>query len=284
MCLILARACFFSSLQGISRAYMDAVNPFENKETEGLSPNINTNTNSSKSSFYYELYPFKEDGGYLHRLVSECRSSLLELPHYNRVQEEVTKLAQLYCDLQTYKHIALDKREKALMEWAQRCDCKRFGISTWEFAAASGSTLGIFMLCALASGKTKPGTEQVSNIVNAYFPWICGFHILLDYFIDQMEDRENHDLNFTFYYRNRVEEKERLVLFASRALAASRRLPNKNFHCLVVKGLASMYLSDIKAGIDGTTREISREILEISGLKAILMHKLCNFLRVKELL
>ncbi len=55
-----------------------------------------------------------------------------------------------------------------------------------EWAAATGSTLGIFMLFT-ASFKNGEGLEG-KNICNVYFPWIQALHILLDYFIDRRED------------------------------------------------------------------------------------------------
>ena len=60
-----------------------------------------------------------------------------------------------------------------------------------------------FMLCAAASNPqlTK---DTADKIFAAFFPWIGGFHILLDYFIDQVEDDCHGDLNFVAYYRMRL--------------------------------------------------------------------------------
>lgn len=261
----------------LHKSYIDAVSPMDKGESS------NSDINSCNRVSYYDLYPYREDGGYLQKLVAECRNVLSEMQNYKFVKKDVLELAQLYCDLQTYKHIALDKREKRMIDWAQSCDCSRFGTSTWEFAAATGSTLGIFMLCTIASLQQSPEQKQLNDIKNAYFPWICGFHILLDYFIDQDEDRENNDLNFVFYYRNREEEKERLSFFAAKSLESARILPHSGFHSLVVKGLSSMYLSDVKAN-GGITYTISRDILRKCGIEAVLMHKLCKYLRKKTLL
>ena len=44
--------------------------------------------------------------------------------------------------------------------------------------------------------------EDAERIRKGYFPYIQGLHILLDYFIDQEEDKVVGDLNFCSYYEN----------------------------------------------------------------------------------
>jgi len=39
-------------------------------------------------------------------------------------------------------------------------------------------------------------SDELTQVKNSYFPWVQGLHILLDYLIDQEEDRINGDLNF----------------------------------------------------------------------------------------
>ena len=51
----------------------------------------------------------------------------------------------------------------------------------------------------LRSDFEKNDAEQIRN---GYFPYIQGLHILLDYLIDQEEDKVGGDLNFCFYYEN----------------------------------------------------------------------------------
>ena len=62
-------------------------------------------------------------------------------------------------------------------------------LTNWEFAAATGSTLGMFMLTA-AAYQENLNTEEITTLKEAYFPWISCLHIQLDYFIDQAEDRQ----------------------------------------------------------------------------------------------
>lgn len=225
---------------------------------------------------YYEFFPYSDDGGYLSALVKNCQDVIKEfLPGYERVKEQCLQLVSLYADLQSLKHLSLENREERLFGWAAKH--KPSELLPWEFAAATGSTLGIFMLAAAATDQNLT-KEQAKNIKEAYFPWITGLHILLDYYIDQEEDRVGGDLNFVFYYKDEQLCQDRLKLFIEKALARTANLPESLFHELVVKGLLAMYLSDPKA-VQGGKKEISRNLLYSGGSKAIVMHRICQKLR-----
>src|SRR5664280_621595 len=98
-------------------------------------------------------------------------------------------------------------------------------MSWYEFAASSGSTLGIF--CNVAYLFNPPtSAELISKIKEAYFPWVQGLHILLDYFIDQEEDLKGHDLNFCSYYPNDNILAQRLSHFYQQAQLSVSGLPD----------------------------------------------------------
>ncbi len=229
---------------------------------------------------YYRLHPNGDDGGYLTSLVEECRKRVSSLPSYGLVQGEALRLASLYCDLQVYKHTFVPRRVPLLTDWFERHRSAFPGIFWWEFAAASGSTLGVFALFREAA---SPGLEpvMVQRIVSAYFPWVCGLHILLDYFIDQAEDRAGGDLNLVSYYCSREQMRERLHLFYREALKAVSSLPDHHFHKTVVKGLLAMYLSDRKVRSQGLAY-IAREMIRIGGLGCAVLHGLCSLRRLKS--
>ena len=96
--------------------------------------------------------------------------------------------------LQTLKHVPYEG-DKLLQAWTTQT----FGTQlAWnEWAAAAGSTLGLFFLFAVSF---KPPPKDMDKRLQAYFPWIQGFHILLDYLIDLEEDLEHGDLNFVSFY------------------------------------------------------------------------------------
>ncbi len=228
---------------------------------------------------YYRFYPFREDNGYLCALVDQCRKQVAKLPSYNLIKEPIIKQVELYSDLQSLKHLATDVREKRLISWSKDYlhDHKR--ISTWEFSAATGSTLNIFLHFASA-WDLKLTEEDVRKNDMAYFPWINGLHILLDYYIDYAEDIETNELNFTSYYANQKECEERLMYFIDSSFDACTNLKYPKFHATIVKGLLAMYLSDPKA-YKGFNRFTSKSILKNFGRdNTYLYHKVCKMLRL----
>lgn len=233
-------------------------------------------------SDYYACYPYKEDGEYLKNLVSTCKAYIRKCPAYNLIQEEAIGLGKLYSEMQSFKHISLSEREKRLKNWAEAYLNQYDHLSTWEFSAAAGSTLGIFFLCALArnNGLSK---KEVFFAKQAYFPWICGFHILLDYFIDQKEDFLTGDLNFVSYYSNETIKKQRLLLFLKESLHKISSLPNPLFHITVIEGLLAMYLSDPKAGT-GLEKIIGTDLLKNSSQISNILYGICKLLRRKKII
>ncbi|GAW90864.1 tetraprenyl-beta-curcumene synthase family protein [Calderihabitans maritimus] len=238
--------------------------------TDALNPSV-------PMADYYAYFPHRRDGGYLEELVRECRRQIASFPSYALVKEDILDLAELYSNLQTLKHLPLDVREDKMIQWTTPYLKKYTGISRWEFAAATGSTLGIFVLSAAASNPHLT-SEQVARIKRAYFPWICGLHILLDYLIDLQEDRLEGDLNFVSYYRDNQQCKERLNTFLNNCFAHIVDLPHKNFHATVIIGLLAMYLSDPKAS-DPEVRPVAELLLKKGGKRAALFHRICCFLR-----
>ncbi len=228
-------------------------------------------------SDYYKYYPNHNDGDYLDKLVGECHTCLEKLPSYHLVYDELACLAQWYIDLQVKKHINIQHREKILIEWADTNRLAYPGIYWQEFAAASGSTLAIFALFALAS-KPYLQAQEVKETVAAYFPWICGLHILLDYFIDQAEDREGGDLNFTFYYADNQAMMDRLSLFIHQAHYQASQLSNPIFAKTVIEGLLAMYLSDTKIKRQGY-QQMARTLIKASGSSTLHTYRLCSLVR-----
>lgn len=209
---------------------------------------------------YYRLQTHQEDGGYLYSLVKACHDALRQLPSYKIYQKNVQTLCQLYCDLQVYKHIPWDERERSLFTWWEKYK-DRFPQLTWyEFAAAAGSTLGIFYYVSLSS--YQEGSERLNQAVfEAYFPYIQGLHILLDYLIDQEEDRIGGDLNFCFYYPSEAEKLKRLEWISREARKKADLLPNAPFHRMMVEGLLGLYLSSQKVREQEDVLKISRRLL-----------------------
>lgn len=233
-------------------------------------------------SDYYAEYPHKEDGGYLEHLVRTCQANLKALPSFPVVKAELSWLASLYSSLQTYKHLGLEEREEKMLSWLEPNQANYPEVSVWEFAAATGSTLEIFCLVA-AAHRTELTAEEVSRLKQAYFPWISGLHILLDYFIDFVEDRETEQLNFVQYYASISKREERLVLFLRESRERSRQLAYPKFHQAVVDGLLAMYLSDPKTQIEELNGG-TRALLSAGGIEIRILYWMCALLRKKGVL
>ncbi|RJX27438.1 MAG: tetraprenyl-beta-curcumene synthase family protein [Dethiobacter sp.] len=232
---------------------------------------------------FYQYYPLRADEGYLQGLVNCCQKNAAALPALNKVNAKVLFLTGLYCDLQSLKHLSLKYRQKRLEKWFQAYQ-KEFSCLLWhEFAAAAGSTLGTFVLLAMAS-QQNVSHDEIEKIFNCYFPWICCLHILLDYFIDQEEDRREEDLNFVSYYSSREHCCERLFFFIENSLQRAGELSDSTFHRTVVKSLLALYFSDPKIKRQ-KLEKTARDLLSATGEKDIFfMYHLCRLLRKSSLL
>jgi tetraprenyl-beta-curcumene synthase len=226
---------------------------------------------------YYKYFPLKNDGGYLNRLVELCCSCISELPSFSKVQDKVIDITGLYCDLQAYKHREIEYREESLIRWAEPYLSQWPDLDWWEFAAASGSTLFVFALFSCAS-YPQIDKEELDRIEQAYFPWICGFHILLDYLIDIDEDQREGDLNFVSYYSGMREQKERLGRIFRRCVDYIPGLQDPLFSLTVLNGLLALYLSDPKAR-NASVKPVCDELLNIGGWQPRIFQKTCKVLR-----
>ncbi|TYQ15823.1 UNVERIFIED_CONTAM: tetraprenyl-beta-curcumene synthase [Acetivibrio alkalicellulosi] len=213
---------------------------------------------SSTYNDYYMYYPYKEDT-YLQYLVGICKSSLSNLYSYRKAIPYIKKYIELYSHLQTYKHLDICVREQYMKNWGEKYLKSYPQISLWEFSAATGSTLGIFAMYAAAHNPLL-SDEEFECIHNAYFPWICGLHILLDYY---------NDIKVC---------EERIIFFAKKSLKMCTKLKYPLFHTTVVKGLLAMYLSDSKAFLCHN-KKTSFNILNAMESDTKMYFRLCKLLR-----
>ena len=194
---------------------------------------------------YYRDGPAGDDGGYLRSLVDAARDGLRALPNYDAVREQLVEVARFYAELQVLKHGPPGVRETACDAWYAR-NRERFpGLSWWEFAAACGSSLPVFALIALAS-RERLETAEIDATVTAYFPGVSAVHILLDYFIDQAEDREHGELNFVACYASSADAVTGLRRLVTGTLARVRSLADAARHRFLVEAMCVFYLTHPK--------------------------------------
>lgn len=222
---------------------------------------------------YYLYRTERNDGDYLAKLVQTCQHYVKKLPSYAQVQAQVLEFSNLYSDLQVYKHIAHADRESHLKAWWEKHRGRYPEIYWQEFSAVTGSTIGIFALFSMAAEKQLE-EEQVITVSAAYFPWVCGLHILLDYLIDLEEDRLGGDLNFVSYYQSSEEAIIRLQYFVAQAKEHVAGLPNAAFHRMIVDGLVALYLADRKVNRkQSDIYTVAKELLrQARSLPAVLFY------------
>lgn len=217
---------------------------------------------------YYRFRNERDDGGYLVSLVQTCQEVLRGLPSYDKISPVLYELAGYYCDLQVHKHVKVEERVPRLEDWFQSHRDKLPEMSWYEFSACCGSTLGIFCLVAYACHDDY-SADIAPQVRDAYFPWVQGLHILLDYLIDQEEDGAGGDLNFCFYYENSEEMLKRLTHFFKQADRSVSRLPNTRFHQMINRGLLGVYLSDKKIERHGIVYRMAKKIVRLGGWPAL---------------
>ncbi|MGJ3205241.1 tetraprenyl-beta-curcumene synthase family protein [Geobacillus thermoleovorans] len=221
-------------------------------------------TIGAEPSNYYRHRREQEDGGYLPALVRTCQEVLKTVRHYETIAPFLHELAGYYCDLQVHKHVEASERVPRLEKWFAQYKDALPPMEWYEFSACSGSTLGIFCLVAYAFGESLP-PEMARQVRDGYFPYIQGLHILLDYLIDQEEDRDGGDLNFCFYYPNETVMLERLCHFIEEADRHVGALPHGEFHRLIHRGLLGLYLSDAKVKKQRGLRRLARRLVRAGG-------------------
>lgn len=220
---------------------------------------------------YYQYRPNCADGGYLENLVRVCQKGIIQIPQYQKIKPSLVDLVRQYIHLQVDKHVKPSERVARLKQRYQEVQGASRGLAWYEYAAATGSTLGVF--CLVCYGlKNQLDHDQIQCIYDCYFPYLQGLHILLDYFIDQQEDIIEGDLNFCSYYPSNQILTERLVFFITKAISQTECLPSQSFHKLICQGLTALYLADPKVSQveDGT--KIRRHLLKIGGWQTRFFH------------
>jgi tetraprenyl-beta-curcumene synthase len=250
----------------------DRSTSFDPTDFTSLHTSINHALSQNLDPFnYYQYRLDQDDGGYLYELVSTCQEILKKTKHLSKIQKPILDLAEIYCDLQTHKHVHIDERENRLTQWFEKHVSNIPEMHWYEFSACAGSTLGIFCLVAYAFCDNL-NEEQIEGVLKGYFPYVQGLHILLDYFIDQEEDRLGGDLNFCSYYNSEDYMIKRFHHFITNADNQVIGIPNENFHRMIFQGLIGVYLSDQKVQQQIGMKELAKQIIKKAGFTAMFFY------------
>ncbi|NLB18164.1 MAG: tetraprenyl-beta-curcumene synthase family protein [Syntrophomonadaceae bacterium] len=226
---------------------------------------------------YYDLYGPYKDVEYLNYLVANCQNRVASLPGLDQVYDPVMQMVNYYAHLQAIKHAEPEFRSFRLQQYIDQQVDNPNGLEWWELAAATGSTLGIFALWAMAANSDCQ-VDHTKMVYEGYFPWINGMHILLDYLIDQGEDEREGDLNFVSYYPDAEDGWKAIRRFSEQSLVLASRLPSPGLHMLVVNGLLAMYLSDEKVRQQGFSKS-AHHLLDSCGQGNHTLYYLCRGVR-----
>lgn len=235
-------------------------------------------TPGSSPGDYYRLRADRDDGGYLAALVATCQEVLAALPAYEAIGPHLRELEGHYSSLQVYKHVRPEDRVPLLEAWFEGQRGTLPPMAWYEFGACSGSTLGIFCLVSRAcQADCTPALAQLMR--DAYFPWVQGLHILMDYFIDQEEDRRGGDLNFCSYYPDANTMVGRISHFYREAYRSVGVLPDARFHRLITKGLLGIYCSDKKVHAQKDVRSAAHRLAPLGGTGGVFFYYMCWWYR-----
>lgn len=225
---------------------------------------------------YFAGHPW-DDGGYTAWLVAEVGAAGRDLPGWPTVVPPAVLLARRYAELQTLKHQPeVGRRARALAAWVRARRAPGEDLAWWEWAAAAGSTLGIFALVRDAvAGPVAPA--RLRGLLGCYSPWMGALHILLDYFVDQEEDRAGGDFNFVACYPSDRDATAGLERLLGRVLAECDRLADAPHHRWVVTGLIGFYLADRK--VSGRLVQPAERLLRAAGAESRLVRAVARVAR-----
>ncbi|HTX56086.1 MAG TPA: DUF2600 family protein [Candidatus Acidoferrales bacterium] len=201
---------------------------------------------------YYARGPRGDDGGYLDDLVLRTQRALADVPHLDRLRPHFADAAALYAQMQTHKHYPAGERELRCVAWYEQHRERYAEIDWHEFASAAGSQFHVYgPLFEAFLGRD----DAIAPTYDAYFPYISALHVLFDAFIDQAEDREHGELNFSRVYGSAASLRARvgsLLVSAKQRLAV---LPEARAHRFVLDVMTLFYLSHPKVAAQGLERE-----------------------------
>jgi tetraprenyl-beta-curcumene synthase len=216
---------------------------------------------SSTPRDYYALGPSGDDGGYLRGLVLRTQRALAHVPHLDLLVPHFAAAATLYSEMQTHKHYPAGERELRCVAWYERHRDRYRDIDWHEFACAAGSQFHVYGPLFEAFVDRR---EAIGSTYDAYFPYVSALHVLLDAFIDQAEDHEHGELNFSRVYGGAAALRARVRELIIAAKSRFADLPADRAHRFVLDVMTLFYLSHPKVAAQGLERE-ARALLRVNA-------------------
>jgi len=205
----------------------------------------------------------RADRGYLDELIEATRGHLASLPSYASVADSARAAAARIVEFQSWNLGERQGGYEGLERWAREQTPPGSGLHWWESAAASGSSLGVHVLVALAA-LPELDREQIAAVEDAYHPWIGALHSMLDSLVDIDEDQRTEQRNLLRYYASSEHASARLARLGEHARLQTRRLAHADRHEAILVAMACYYLSAPTARAR-ELRPIARAVVDASG-------------------
>lgn len=187
-----------------------------------------------------DLDPLGDDGGYLVALVTACRGLLWQLPSAAVIEHDAHRAATRCAHAMAYTHEAAERNSTAELErWATaREDAD--GYAWWETAGGAASNIAVTALLAAAAEPALTHREAQA-ISSAYWPHVCVLSTMLDSLVDCETDARTGDFSFVSHYPDDAAICSGLLAAATNSLDATRTLPHRRTHAMIVGGIAGYY-------------------------------------------
>lgn len=194
------------------------------------------------SAGYFVHHACSDDGGYLAGLVGACARRFRRLPAVAATASPLWRAARRAAESQSQNHAAMFSNPAALVRWAIGVTPPDSGLAWWETAAAGGSSLAIHALLA-AAGDDQLTPDSAAQIERAYWPWVNALNTLLESVVDLEDDAETGNHSYAGHYASSGEMAARLGSIALHAADATRDLPHRRIHGVIVAAMAAHYIA-----------------------------------------
>jgi tetraprenyl-beta-curcumene synthase len=207
---------------------------------------------------YYAEHPWTDDGGYLRELVLSCRSGCANLPGYARARPLLVREARRGYALELCHDPDARRRDAALERFAVEEFGSVPGASWFELAGSATSLLAVIAVLALAADETSTERDMQAALA-LYSPWVGSLSLMLDSYIDRVDDAASGNWSAVLYYADRQTANRRIAALLEHSLRDAARLRHGQRHVLIIAMMVAMYLTG-----DGAT----------SGLNAVSTRRL----------
>jgi tetraprenyl-beta-curcumene synthase len=195
---------------------------------------------------YYADHPWKDDGGYLRALVQRCRAACASLPRYDLARASLLREARRGRALELCHDPDPQRRDTALKRLAVDELGGVPGAAWFEVAGSATSLLGVIAVLALAADE-RTTAEDLEAALAVYVPWVGALSLMLDGYVDQVEDAVTGSWSAVAYYATPDVACERIAALMRTALDGVAGLRRGEWHTVVIAAMIAMYLTSADA-------------------------------------